>query len=321
MVAQRQLLTFSTEKPPYLPTTAGEGGRPTVDLDVPILAVLMLLYVGGAVGNMTIFQINRRKGHKFVLSAMMFGLCMSRILTCILRIVWATKPNDISVAITSEIFTNVGVLIIYIVQLLLALRLFRATHPRIGWNQGVRKAFKVIYVLLFVAICLVIIFGVLSFYTLNMKLRNAALWIERVAILYILLFNLLALVLLVTSAVLPRAKNSENFGTGSLESKMAILAVIQFFAIFDAGFRMGTNWSPERPASNPAWYDAKEAYYVILFGCEVIVIYFFIATRCDKRFHVPNGSSKLGHYSRSIEVESHLSEIDEKPTISSGDSV
>ena len=264
----------------------------------------MALYIGGAIGNMTIFQLNRRKGHKFIMSTVMFGFCMSRILTCILRIVWAAKPTDINVAITANIFTNVGILIVYIVDLLLALRVFRAAHPKLGWNKSLSMAVKVMYVFLFFAIVLVIIFTVLSFFTLNMKLRTDALWIQRAAILYMLLFNVVSMVLLLLAALLPRASNSENFGTGSLTSKILLLAVLQFFAVFDAGFRAGTIWSPARLASDPAWYDAKEAFYVILFGCEVIVLYFFILMRFDKKFWVPNGSNKPGDFSRINEVDS-----------------
>lgn len=33
---------------------------------------------------MTIFQINKRRGHKFLMSGLMFGFCMARTLTMIL---------------------------------------------------------------------------------------------------------------------------------------------------------------------------------------------------------------------------------------------
>lgn len=70
--------------PPYPPTTAAVGGVPTIGVDVPISAVFMFLFLVAAAGHMTIFQINRRRGHKFIMSGLMFGFCMARTVTMIL---------------------------------------------------------------------------------------------------------------------------------------------------------------------------------------------------------------------------------------------
>jgi hypothetical protein len=74
--------------PPYASTTAGLGGVPTTTIDDPIIAVFMFLYVLGGATHMTIFQLNRRKGHKFIVSGVIFGFCMARITACVLRLVW-----------------------------------------------------------------------------------------------------------------------------------------------------------------------------------------------------------------------------------------
>lgn len=71
--------------PPYAPRIASVGGRATVGVDVPISAVFLVLFAIGAAGHMTIFQINRRRGHKFIMSALTFGFCMARIVTMIMR--------------------------------------------------------------------------------------------------------------------------------------------------------------------------------------------------------------------------------------------
>lgn len=228
----------------------------------------------------------------------MFGFCMSRVGTCVLRLTWATRPLNARLAIAALIFTNIGVLVIYIVVLLLALRVFRATHPELGWNRFLRKALTVSYFLLLGAILLVIAFTILSFYTLDPTLRSVALWIQRAAILYMALFNVTSLVMLLLSLLLPRTRDTENFGAGSIRSKFIILGVAIFFICFIAGLRTGTSWSNARPASNPAWYDSKAAFYVILLGFEIIICYLFLFTRFDRMFWVPNGSNKPGDYCR-----------------------
>ena len=272
------------------------GGRPTVREDIPVSAVLLFLYVVGAVSNQSMFQMNRRKAHRFYMSWAMFGFCMARVATMVLRIAWTTRPNNARLAIAAGIFTNIGVLVIYIILLLLVMRVFRATHPRLGWNKHLGRTVLVSYFGLGGALLLTIGFTILTFYTLDPTLRTAALWVQRAAILYILIFNLVTTTLLLLSWLLPRASNSDNFGTGSMESKMRILGVAVFFSVFIAGFRMGLSWSPTRLASNAPWYDSKAAFYVIEFGFEIFILYWLLAARFDRRYYVPNNSHKAGDY-------------------------
>ena len=223
---------------------------------------------------------------------------MARVATMVLRIAWTTRETNAGLAIAANIFLNVGVVLIYIVLLVLALRVFRATHPRLGWNNIFRKTLQVAYCLLGCALILIISFTILTFYTLNPKLRNVSLWITRASILYFLVINLVTVVLLLLSWLLPRASDSETFGTGSMQSKMIIVAVGEFFSLFIAGFRMGVGWSNARPASDSPWYDGKAPFYVIEFGFEIVVLYLLLLSRFEKRFWVPNGSTKPGDYSR-----------------------
>lgn len=108
----------------------------------------------------------------------------------------------------------------------------------------------------------------------------------------------MTLVLLLLSLLLPPALDNENFGTGSMGSKLSILGVAVFFSIFIASFRTGTVWAAARPALNPAWYDSKVAFYMILFGFEIIIVYLFPPARVDRRLWIPNGSNKPGDFSR-----------------------
>ena len=234
--------------------------------------------------------------HGFFMSWAMFGFCMSRVGTTVLRVAWATRPLDAHLAIAASIFTNLGVLVIYIVVLLLALRVFRATHPKWGWKRLLAKTLTLSYVLLLGAVLLVIAFTILSFYTLDPTLRSVALWIQRVAILYMALFNVMSLAMLLLSSLLPRAADNENFGTRSMDSKLLILGVAVLLICVIAGLRTGTVWSTPRPSSKPAWYDSKAAFYVILLGFEIIIVYSFLFTRFDRMFWVPNGSNKPGDY-------------------------
>lgn len=223
---------------------------------------------------------------------------MARNLTFILRIVWATQLDNASLIIAAQIFSAAGVLVAYIVVLLLALRIFRATQPELGWNRVLHKGLMVSYFSLLGSLLLVISFTITSFYTLDTGLKTIAMWFQRASILYMLLFNLGSLALLSLSIFLPPSSNSENFGTGSMRAKIIIVSIGLFLCLFIIGFRFGTGWADPRPVSNPAWYHSKAAFYVIQFGLELPIIYGALITRFDKMFWVPNGSSKPGDYSQ-----------------------
>ncbi|KAI7165220.1 hypothetical protein KC349_g296 [Hortaea werneckii] len=300
-------------QPPYLPSgVALVGGQPTAAVDVPILAVLLLLYAGGAIVNASIFFQNRKRGHFFPMSMAMFGFCMSRIATCSVRIAWAAHPSNANLAIAATIFAAVGILVVFVIVLLLAQRILRATHPKLGWSRTVSGSLKATYFGLFLAIVLVIAFTILSYFTLNSNLRNIAMWIQRAGILYMLLFNLIGPVLVLLSLILPRPAEfvtPDNFGVrSSMLSKHVVLGVTMFFTLFIIGFRMGTAWAEARPASDPAWWERKAAYYVIEYGFEVVIIYWLILARFDQRFWIPNKSHGPGDYSRKTVLDASKTE-------------
>jgi hypothetical protein len=59
--------------PPYPPTNWSLGGTPEASVDVPVTSVFLALFILGAISHMTIFQLNRRRGHKFLISGLLFG--------------------------------------------------------------------------------------------------------------------------------------------------------------------------------------------------------------------------------------------------------
>jgi hypothetical protein len=93
---------------PFAPPDAILGGIPTTKLDVPISAVFLVLFLIGAATHMTIYNMNSKRGHKFILSDLFFDFCMVRTVTTTMRIVWAFKPANNSVVLAAEIFENAG---------------------------------------------------------------------------------------------------------------------------------------------------------------------------------------------------------------------
>ncbi|KAI0829588.1 hypothetical protein F5Y06DRAFT_282579 [Hypoxylon sp. FL0890] len=287
--------------PPYAPTTASVGGIPSVIPDVPVSAVFIALYMGFAAANMVIFQINSRQGHKFIPSVALFGFCMARILTLVLRMVWATRHTNVRLAIAANIFVNAGILIIYIVNLIFAQRILRAKQPTLGWRKSLRVIFAALYVGIACALIMVITALVLSVYSLDSYTLRACRDVQLTSGTYLLVFTTLPVFVIAAAHLLPRPPTKEEFGEGRMRTKVIIVLLVACLCIMNAGFRVGTAWPPPRPIDNPAWYHGKAPFYVFNFTLEIIILCILTPMRIDKRFYVPDGSSQPGHYSRRVE--------------------
>lgn len=246
---------------------------------------------------MTVFQLNRRKGYKFIPSVVIFGFCMSRIAANVVRIAWAVHPTNQDLAIAAQILVAAGVILLFILNLLFTQRMLRATHPAIGWARPVSWAFKAAYILIVICIIMVIIVVVQSFNTTNTNTLRIDRDIQLAGITYMTVVSFLPLPLLVFIILFPsRLRRIESFGTGSWYSKLILVTLTSVLMCLGASFRAATTWEPSRPATNPPWYVHKACFYVFNFTLEIIVVATYLVGRIDLRFYVPDGSSKVRHY-------------------------
>ena len=285
-------------KAPYASTNAALGGLPTVGVDVPILAVFLFLFICGAVSNMTLLQVNRKRGHKFLMSGMLFGFCMARITACMMRIVWACRPKNLRIAIASSVFTAAGVLLLFIANLLFAQRIFRAQHPNAGWSKAFHFTFIAIYAVIPLSLVMLIVAVVQSFYTLNGNTRRIDRDIQLYGQTYFVFVSFLPIVITTLSLLLPRKAPTEKFGTGRFRNKIYIVYFVSFLCCLGAAYRMGTAYKKPVPNSQHPAYFGKAPFYVFNFTIEIIIIASYILLRVDRRFWVPNASHGPGDYSR-----------------------
>lgn len=221
---------------------------------------------------------------------------MSRVLTCALRIGWSQHHSNISLALTAQIFVNIGILLFYIINIMLAQRILRAKQPKFGWNPAVKTFLVAAYAGIAIAIIMVIVMIVYSAYTLRMDVHTDAKWIERGALTYLFLITILPLILLGLAFGLPHSEETQPFGKGSFVSKTIILVLGTCLCITLQGYKIGVFWSPPRPVTDPAWYDSKPAFYCFQFVIEIVILIIYTFSRIDHRFFVPNGSHKRRSY-------------------------
>ncbi|GAB7348313.1 hypothetical protein MBLNU459_g6291t1 [Dothideomycetes sp. NU459] len=271
---------------PYASKLASIGGVPTVPIDVPISAVFMVIFIIGAASHMTILQTNLRRNHKFRASGMMFGYCMARTVTCIMRIVWATRPDNVRVAIAANIFSNAGVFIAYLINIILAQRVVVSAFPSAGQSKPFKMAFVLLYAITILTLASVITSVVQSVYTLDTYIHSIDRDIQLTAGTLILVIAALPIPLTVASVLRARRTPPTPFGTGSWNAKIVILMVTTLLALTVAAFRCGTTWMTPRPKEQPYWFDARWCYYFFNFVFDISIIYTYLFTRVDKRFHI-----------------------------------
>ena len=96
-------------------------------------------------------------------------------------------------------------------------------------------------------------------------------------------------------------------------SRVNILISTTALACTISAFKAGIAFTTPRPISDPAWYQGKPAFYLFSFAIELLILLIYTLGRVDKRFYVPDGSSKVRTYQRE--------ETEDKESRSSFDSV
>lgn len=268
-------------------------------MDIPISSVIIALFITAAAANMTIFLRNKKRMHKFILSGVTFGFCMTRIVANVMRIVWAEYPSNSRVVIAALIFANAGVILLFVINLIFTQRLLRAYHPKFGWSRPITYIFRFFYASIGLSLVMLIIAVVYIFYTLDAGIRGQLRDVQLTAITYLAILAFLPVPITVVSILVPHSGPLDKFGQGRMRSKVRLLLFTSTLLAFGASFRAAVLYMP-RPATNPAWFHHKALYYCLNYVIELIVVATYTLARTDKRFHIPNGSSAPGHYMQGV---------------------
>ncbi|PQK14570.1 hypothetical protein BB8028_0005g01010 [Beauveria bassiana] len=255
------------------------GGIPTPDEDVFVTVIFLVLFGLGAFTHISIFRANAKRGHKFLLSDLMFDFCMVRVLTCIFRIVWAfSSPRGVVLA--AIIFQNGGAAVIFAVNLFLAQRLVRSMHPAFGW----RPAFSYFSLFLIFSVPAAIIMNIIatafSFFSVGKPTRlEASEGVLRVGASWNMMLVVMPL-LWVFLASATANTSPEPFGIGNMARKGSLLVFTNPVAV---------------EAMSPLF--TKGAFYTTGFMLEILTVAAYAFFRIDLTFHIPNGASGPGAYS------------------------
>jgi hypothetical protein len=230
---------------------------------------------------------------------MFFGFSMARISANVMRIVWACYPKNIRIAIAAQILASAGVIVIFIINLILAQRVLRAYHPRLGWSTPARIVFRSLLVSVIGCLFMLIVCVVYSVYTLDQSAINKAHDAQVVAVTWFAVLAFLPLPIIGLCFIIPRRQRIEKFGAGSMRYKLFLILFTASLLTLGAAFRAGVAYY-RIPSTQSRWYLSKACFYCFNYLIELIVVFTYALSRFDKRFHIPNGSSAPGHYANGV---------------------
>ncbi|POS71524.1 hypothetical protein DHEL01_v210081 [Diaporthe helianthi] len=268
---------------------------PSKTVDLPVTIVFLFLFLLGAFTHISIYRANAKRGHKFLLSDLMFDFCMIRSVSCIFRITWVFSQLR-GVILAAQIFFNGGAAVIFVVNIFFAQRIVRSMHPTVGWS----KPFSLGTTILALSVPPVIILQIISISVLFLSTDNpdradtAAALLKSGSSWNIWLVSFPFLTIFISCSI-PGPK-PEQFGSGSLRVKTSLAMLGAALLATGATVRTYGTFNPRPRDSGDVLYS-KTVFYVTQFSFEIIVVALYAFARIYLLFHVPNGSSQRGDYS------------------------
>lgn len=270
------------------------GSPPNTTVDLPITIVFLVLFVIGAFTHISIYKANSKRGHKFLLSDLMFDFCMVRTVTCIFRIIWVfIHPRGI--ILCAQLFFNGGAAVIFAVNVILTQRIVRSMHPKFGWSRGFSIGTRILALSVPVNILFQIGSLIGLFFSVGDSKRLEAfsdcLKVGSSWNLFLVSFPFLA----ISAACAVPGPRPEKFGAGSLRVKTSMVLLAAVMLGTGATIRSYATFNPRMPDTTDVLYS-KAVFYPTQFTLEILVVALYALLRFDLLFHIPNGSRQPGDY-------------------------
>ena len=205
------------------------------------------------------------------------------------------------------IFVYAGVILLFIANLFFTQRLVRAQHPHFGWSKPFSIALPALLGIMIATILALIAGVIMEFYSLDHTIGVAVRDIQIYGSTFYAIVAFLPIPVTIISTLArqhPKVKmtqTTDKFGEGSMTAKIIIILFSACILTTGAAYRAGTTWLPPipnmlngAPVDGP-WYFSRGSFYAFNFSLELLMVWFWLAVRIDKRFIIPNGAK--GPYS------------------------
>jgi hypothetical protein len=140
----------------------------------------------------------------------------------------------------------------------------------------------------------------LEFFTLNPKTQTTARHLLFFGGSYNLFLCIFPIFVVGLASSIPSPTPMEKFGAGRFRYKVILLLFAAFTLSVGTLIRLiGAAWI--FPIDAPGLIDSKTTFYTTGFMLEIIVVFVYAVGRIDLKFHVPDGCTGPGDYSRESE--------------------
>lgn len=292
-----------TAQPPYPLNNAQMGGIPSAPVDVPPLAVFLTLHAAAATISMVLAESHRRSGRGLAIPIITFLFSGERVLACALRIAWASRPDSVRVAVVSQVLLQAGVLLLLLLNVVLAERLWLDRQPGPSTRRCLRVLLGGISGLTISAFVTLVVSVVVSVYYLDQGIIDRCRDFQRAAATYVVVLALAPVALLlvaprVSTVPIPQRTITRRF-------KVAIVLSSCLLCTINTGFKAGVVWARPKPLFNPAWYHSRTCLYTFVLGTEVVAVIMLFVTRIDLRFRSSASLRNEGEHEGGEEAVEH----------------
>ncbi|KAM0328088.1 hypothetical protein ACHAQA_005491 [Verticillium albo-atrum] len=289
--------------PPYLSPFPVPGLVPNTSTDIPVSAVLLVLYLASIISNILVLRQNKRRSTPFPFSILLIVYSVFRTVALVLRISYAAVQTNTNLAIAANIISNAGVIVIFVLNLLVSpslMRRFFGANGATGWRRKISTIpFYAAIPFLPIMLLTTVNVTILTFFTTDTKVRLDCLTAQKVAIVtFAIIAFLPAPFAAVVAALSPAEENNTtaNRGSfiartlhpdgspGSLRGNALLMLFGSAVLTIGAAYRAATLLSPRRMPGDPAWYHERPAYYCFNYGLELVVVFAYLVFRFDQRF-------------------------------------
>ncbi|KAF2671879.1 hypothetical protein BT63DRAFT_476718 [Microthyrium microscopicum] len=285
---------------PYPPLEWPLGGFPNIQIDVAVMSVFLFLFLIAAFLHLFLFFANIVRGHRFIISALIFVFCLERVFALAIRIAGTLRGEDGNLYVGGVVLVFGFTPLLYIINLVFAHRIIKAQHPRHGGNIGISLVFWLTYLLILFAWACLVAGLVQPFFQLSTYWRYVDRGLRIWGFTFFAIVSLIPLPLVLLSTVIPRRHRVNKFGSGSFYAKLWILVLVVILTSLEAFYIAGVEWvtPTSRFVPIPA-YMTRTWYYVMIFTLEFIIVILYAGARVDRRFHSgdqPNNNHTGGAY-------------------------
>lgn len=231
---------------------------------------------------MLLAESHCRKGHDRTIPIITFLFSGERVLACAVRMAWASRPDNIRIAVASQVLLQAGVLLLLLLNLILAERVLLARRPGPRARRCLRVLLGAMSALTVSALVMVVVSIIVSVYSLNQRTIERCRDVQRAAASYLVILAVAPAALLLVAPLfsampIPR-------GTKVMRAKGTIVLSSCLLCALNAGFKAGVLWARPKSLFDPAWYHSRACLYIFVLGTEVVALVLLLATRADLKF-------------------------------------